>query len=191
MDRKQGLFNLLSFILFFFFVSSVYAATYYVDKSHPQASDSNAGTSESLPWRTIQKAASTVVAGDTVFVKTGTYYQTRTGSNRWIATITQANAGTSDTARITFKVFPGNSVTLMYDPAETDKGPFIACKDYTTWDGFKIIETEANYQQDTGPVIVRSTGCNLLNLEISGAYICAYPQIVQVDADRLEITIQG
>ncbi len=46
--------------------------TYYVDKSHPQANDTNPGT-ESLPWKTIQKAANSVRAGDTVIVKAGTY----------------------------------------------------------------------------------------------------------------------
>lgn len=65
-------------------------ATYYVDRSHPSASDDNAGTSESLPWLTLHRATdgypsrevggvagsepySAVVAGDTVYVKNGTY----------------------------------------------------------------------------------------------------------------------
>ena len=49
---------------------SVSAATqYYVSVS---GSDSNPGTS-SLPWRTIQKAANTMVAGDTVTVLAGNY----------------------------------------------------------------------------------------------------------------------
>jgi hypothetical protein len=46
--------------------------TYYVDQNHPYASDNNPGT-EDLPWQTIQKAADTVWAGDTVIVKSGTY----------------------------------------------------------------------------------------------------------------------
>lgn len=46
--------------------------TYYVDQNHPNASDNNPGT-EDLPWRTIQKAADTVWAGDTVMVKSGMY----------------------------------------------------------------------------------------------------------------------
>ena len=47
-------------------------ATYYVDQNHPNASDINPGT-EDLPWRTIQKAADTVWAGDSVVVKSGMY----------------------------------------------------------------------------------------------------------------------
>ena len=46
--------------------------TYYVDQNHPNASDNNPGT-EDLPWLTIQKAADTVWAGDTVIVKSGMY----------------------------------------------------------------------------------------------------------------------
>lgn len=47
-------------------------ATYYLDKTHGSASDSNAGTSASLPWLTQSKATTTVAAGDKVIV-TGTY----------------------------------------------------------------------------------------------------------------------
>lgn len=42
--------------------------TYYVNKNHPSASDSNAGTSASLPWLTLSKATATVAAGDTVYI---------------------------------------------------------------------------------------------------------------------------
>src|SRR5687768_4753986 len=38
------------------------AATYYVNNTHSSANDNNAGTSTSLPWRTIGRAASSVVA---------------------------------------------------------------------------------------------------------------------------------
>lgn len=36
--------------------------------------DANPGT-ETLPWRTVQKAADTMVAGDTVFIRAGTYVE--------------------------------------------------------------------------------------------------------------------
>jgi hypothetical protein len=47
-------------------------ATYFVDRNHSQASDGNPGT-ESQPWLTIQHAANSVRAGDTVIVKAGSY----------------------------------------------------------------------------------------------------------------------
>ena len=50
------------------------AQTYYVDKNHASASDSNPGT-ESQPWATIQHAAETLVAGETVYIRAGVYYE--------------------------------------------------------------------------------------------------------------------
>lgn len=56
-----------------FAIPQVYSSTvgdiYYVATN---GNDSNPGTEEK-PWRTIQKAAGTVVAGDTVYIKEGTY----------------------------------------------------------------------------------------------------------------------
>ncbi len=50
---------------------STFAAThYYVDSV--SGSDTNPGTTD-RPWRTIQKAANTMVAGDTCHVRAGTY----------------------------------------------------------------------------------------------------------------------
>ena len=45
---------------------------YHVAIEHPQCSDSNSGT-EDLPWKTIQKAAETLRAGDTVIIHKGIY----------------------------------------------------------------------------------------------------------------------
>ena len=50
-------------------VLAVQGTIYYVA---PDGNDSNPGT-ESLPWRTIQKAANNMVAGDTVFIRAWTY----------------------------------------------------------------------------------------------------------------------
>src|SRR5467141_2288209 len=47
-------------------------AVYYVDGS--TGNDSNGGTAVA-PWRTIQKAANTLAAGDTAIVNAGTYYE--------------------------------------------------------------------------------------------------------------------
>jgi parallel beta-helix repeat protein len=51
--------------------SPAFGTDYYVSKEIG-ASNSNPGT-EALPWATIQKAATTLVAGDTVYIKAGTY----------------------------------------------------------------------------------------------------------------------
>ena len=48
-----------------------HAAIYYVNVN--AGLDSNAGTSPATPWKTIQKAANTMVAGDTVQIMAGVY----------------------------------------------------------------------------------------------------------------------
>src|SRR5262245_44672394 len=52
--------------------SLTWAAEYYVDQNHVSANDQNAGTI-TQPWRTITKANQTLVAGDTVYIRAGTY----------------------------------------------------------------------------------------------------------------------
>lgn len=50
----------------------LHAATYYVRKT---GNDGNTGTATNQAWLTIQKAATTVSAGDTIYVGAGTYNQ--------------------------------------------------------------------------------------------------------------------
>ncbi len=59
-----------------------YANTFYVATN---GNDTNLGT-EIQPWKTIQKAANTLIAGDTVFIKAGIYNER----------ITLQNSGTSN-----------------------------------------------------------------------------------------------
>jgi len=61
--------------------SSVSAASYYVSTS---GNDANSGT-QSSPWRTIQKAANTVVAGDVVTIGVGTYNENVTISKSGVS----------------------------------------------------------------------------------------------------------
>jgi len=61
----------VSLLIILLTVTSGYGADYYVSKS---GSDSNPGT-VSQPWLTIQKAANTLQAGDTVYIKAGTYHE--------------------------------------------------------------------------------------------------------------------
>lgn len=85
---------------------SGFAAVYYIDKDHVSASDSNAGTSQSAPWSTISKANSTLVAGDTVYLKAGTY---TAGTTNYIA---PANSGTAGN-RITYQNYASDAVIVQ------------------------------------------------------------------------------
>ncbi|MGA3090162.1 MAG: hypothetical protein ABSD75_16235 [Terriglobales bacterium] len=68
-------------------------STYYVSTS---GNDNNPGT-HALPWLTLQHAANTATAGDTVYVEGGTYNET---------VIFQTHSGTSS-APIVFSNYPG------------------------------------------------------------------------------------
>src|SRR5262245_55577611 len=89
-----------------FWGSPVLPATYYVDKDHPTASDANAGTTEALPWSTISKANRTLRAGDTVYIKKGTYIA---GTTNYIVPV---NSGTAN-SRITYRNFGTDVVTIQ------------------------------------------------------------------------------
>lgn len=73
------------------------ASSYYVATT---GNDSNPGTLAS-PFRTIQKAASVAAAGDTVYIRAGTYRET----------VTPANSGSSGNP-ITFQPYNGETVTI-------------------------------------------------------------------------------
>ncbi len=75
-----------------------HAAEYYVSSSN--GSDSGPGSAPA-PWKTLQKAADTARAGDTVYVRTGTY-----------ARVVVKSSGTSAAERITFTNQPGEKPVI-------------------------------------------------------------------------------
>ena len=77
--------------------TSTISGAFYVATN---GNDANPGT-ESQPWRTIQKAANTLTAGQTVYVKSGTYNEK----------ITIRNSGSAG-KYITFSSYPGNTATI-------------------------------------------------------------------------------
>lgn len=78
---------------------SARAATYYVSTT---GNDNNNGTSLATPWRNIAKAAATMVAGDTVFIRGGTYRET----------VSPARSGNNATSRITYSAYNGEQVIV-------------------------------------------------------------------------------
>lgn len=101
-ERGRGLGRLLIASLISFFGLPAFAATYYVATT---GDDLNAGTL-STPWATIQKAANTMVAGDSVLIREGTYWET----------VDPLNAGTPGN-EIVYSAYPGEVVII--DPADT------------------------------------------------------------------------
>lgn len=123
LSTKNNLFLLACLlVLFLCSLKTASAATYYVATS---GNDSNPGT-ESQPWKTIQKAANTMVAGDTVYVKGGIYNEQ----------VTPRNSGTPENY-ITYQVYPGDIVRI--DGQKTiSEGFAIGDKVYLILDGFEI-----------------------------------------------------
>ena len=116
---KDNIKMLITIVLFtasaVFFPLSASAATYYVA---PTGNDANSGTLAS-PWKTIQKAASTMVVGDTVNIRAGTYNET----------ITMQNSGNSNN-RITYQSYNNENVIIPQD--------FTISKDYIVVNGLEI-----------------------------------------------------
>jgi hypothetical protein len=91
--------------------------TYFIAKN---GDDINPGT-QTQPWLTFQKAANTMVAGDTVYVRAGTYSEE----------VVTKNSGTSNND-IKFVVYPGETVTIS-------DGGFYVDKNFITIDGFNFV----------------------------------------------------
>lgn len=97
---------------------SAQAATYYVDANNTRASDSNAGT-VAAPWKTITKAATTMVGGDTAVVRAGNY-----------GAVSTVRAGSG-----------GNRITFLAAGA-VNTGGWTIGHDYVTVKGFKLTNAE-------------------------------------------------
>lgn len=114
----------------FFIPTDVFAGgnIYYVA---PDGDDANSG-SITHPWRHIQKAADTLQAGDTVYIKAGTYAER----------VKPQNSGSADNY-ITYAAYPGDTVTI--DGASVllpDKGAGlfeIAFKSYIKVSGLRVV----------------------------------------------------
>jgi parallel beta helix pectate lyase-like protein len=73
-------------------------STYYVSTG---GNDNNSGTISS-PWRTIQHAANTVKAGDTVYARAGVYNEI----------VSPPTSGSASAGSITFSSYPGELATI-------------------------------------------------------------------------------
>lgn len=116
---------------------------YYVDST--QGSDSYPG-SQNQPWKTIQKAANNLYAGDTVIVISGNY---------------------SERVEITRSGKPENLITLIAEGAVMTKG-FTVKADYISISGFEISDTDDHSVSGWG-VYVLGNNCIIENNYIHNA----------------------
>jgi len=132
--------------------TAISPTTYYVDQNHSAANDTNTGT-EAQPWLTIQKAANTLIAGDTVFIKTGVYNEQ----------IIPQNSG-SQGNYIVYMAYPDDTVTIdgtgisfYYADGLFD----IVDKSYIICDGFSFTNSSGSGVRIAGShLIVRNNKFN-------------------------------
>ena len=116
---------------------------YYVS---PDGNDSNPGT-ESLPWKTLKKAASMATANVTVFIKQGTYNER----------LVPAHSGTAE-GPITFTSYPGDSVIISGVGIKFPAGQ----SGDRWWSGLIHIE---------GLMYIKISGLRVVNSEASGILV--------------------
>jgi len=121
MKRRIQRFLFLGALIMAAAVSSASAAVYYVS---PAGSDTNPGTIEA-PWRTLQRAANSVAAGDMVIVRAGQYtgFDLRTDG-------AAANP-------ITFRADPGVVIDAP-NPVTPNHGINLEGADYIVVEGFTV-----------------------------------------------------
>jgi hypothetical protein len=135
----------------FIFSTTVNAATntYYVAKN---GSDNNPGT-QAQPWLTFQKATSTIVAGDTVYVRAGVYNER----------LNIVNKLGNTTQRITVKKYPNETVIIDGTGLGTQSPLFIQNSSYITVDGFEVRNSS---QVGVSAVYGQNHYIELLNLHV-------------------------
>ncbi len=130
------------------------AATYYVDNNHASASDANPGTID-LPWLTIQHASETMVAGDTVLIRTGTY-------NEHVYT---EHDGNSTAGHIVFSAYPGEAPIIDGTGITNVGNLFIVSQPYIKLIGLEIRNFAGNGIWIENAAYIEISDCELHDVE--------------------------
>lgn len=117
------------------FSSVCLAATYYVDSL--KGNDSNPGSSLTAPWKTIQKAGDTMVAGDICLVQPGEYGE-----------------------RVYVKASGNSGSPIAYNASGTVKTKgFTINASYIKIIGFDITDTDADWTNGAGINVTNGNNC--------------------------------
>lgn len=151
---KKVFISLIISFVFLVFTKVSSAAIYYVSTT---GSDSNTGT-DLAPWRTVSKAAEMLNAGDTVYIKDGTY----------IEQVIPARSGFAGN-EITYAAFPGHTPVLdgeTLSTANRDWGGLFWIKDksYINVRGLRI-QNSASISGTPGIAGILVTNSSSINLE--------------------------
>jgi len=132
-------------------------SAFYLSPTGNDASDGSFAT----PWKTINKANNSLSAGDTVYLRGGTYLDEM---------IEPYNSGTSDANRITYKAYPGEIPLFKSTNGNNNSSPIILVnKNYITVDGIHA-DGEGLYENskwDHWCWFDNSSYCTLINLNMT------------------------
>ncbi len=137
------------------------ARTFYVA---PDGNNSASGTI-SQPFATLQKANDVVAAGDTVYVRGGTYRITTPANSG--AGISITKSGTSDSKRICFWAYPGEIPVFDFSnlaiSTSTYTHGFVVSGSWLHFKGLEICKVPMNTNSNCGMQVVQS-GNNIFEL---------------------------
>lgn len=131
--------------------NAVYPCTHYVATT---GSDSNAGTSDTAPFLTVQHALNVATAaGSTICVRTGTF----------AAGVSFPASGTNKTTgRITLQNYPGES-PILSGLSVPGNGILVDInnKSFVRLSGFEITDWTATARSNSGGILVRGSGTGI------------------------------
>ena len=151
--------SLVATVIAFLAPLSATAAEYYVS---PTGSDSNAGTFAE-PFASLSKASNTVAAGDTVWLRGGTYALT--------TQITLKTSGTSDTNRTKFWAYPGELPVFdcsgyVTSNAAVDVPVILVTGNFMHLKGFEVANAKVGNNGDHSYSMVRTKGASNNTFEL-------------------------
>ena len=160
------------------------AATYYVATT---GSDSNSGT-QAAPWRTIQHAATSVVAGDTINIRAGVYNEA----------VTPTVSGSAAAGSVTFQSYPGETATIDGTGLKVVNGQSglfnISDRNYITVRGLEIRNFTSKSDSQV-PIGIYVSGADnniqLLNNHVHNITTTAPANASNCASDALGIAIYG
>ncbi len=141
-------------------------ANYYVS---PTGNDTNNGSASS-PFRTIQKAASLVQAGNLVYIRSGTY-----------GTFTVQSKNGTSASPITFAAYPGEERKAIVDNNNVTSGTGIKIKDssYITIAGLGVTESQKGIFVDNSKYVVLQNN-NVFNLGMEAIHLMRNSAFIKV-----------
>ena len=180
---KIMIYVLLAFIMFSFQTS--YAATYYVSTTGNNSFTAIQAQNLATPWKTIQKAANSLVAGDTVYIREGTYNEQ----------VTPKNSG-SISKYIVYTTYSGEMVTVdgtngLNIGMNLWNGVFeIQNRSYLQISGFRVINSPAFGIQVSNSNNIKIFNNYIYNTKNSGIRI-GDSNLITIDGNEIEFTCNG